>query len=344
MRTTPVQYFHGGVGAGPVLISRQDGSVLEERRYEPFGAPIDAYREWPGGSAELGDIDHVGEPLNVLNKLTEAHTGWSDHGARWMAPETARWLTPDPPVKGPEPHFLSSPWDLHPYQYVRQNPMLYWDPDGRFGRLDLPSVALAEACKGRCSTADKQAFQSSYEYTLKEGLLALNPIPTSKEELALQVATGGSGKAIVKLAKVASAVRHQQRVVNAARRTADIAATGLGESRNAIARAIQWRARQLAGFGTQGTPVILDENIARRGAAEALRDAGFNVRTVREVFGRGDVPDSDILRFAESIDARVLTMDRGRQLDGGFFGRAIQVDGRAAGTASLIRVLESSLK
>ncbi|WP_140787615.1 FG-GAP-like repeat-containing protein [Myxococcus xanthus] len=202
-----VQYFHGGVSAGPVLISRQDGSVLEERRYEPFGAPIDAYRELLGGSAELGDVDHVGEPLNVLNKLTEAHTGWSDHGARWMAPESARWLTPDSPVKGPEPQFLSSPWDLHPYQYVRQNPVLYWDPDGRFGRLDLPSVALAEACKGGCSNTDREAFQSAFESTVKEGLLVLNPIPTNKEELILQVATGGTGKIAAKLVVVGMIAR-----------------------------------------------------------------------------------------------------------------------------------------
>jgi hypothetical protein len=35
-------YFQAGVTVGPALITREDGSVLEERRYEPFGAPIDA--------------------------------------------------------------------------------------------------------------------------------------------------------------------------------------------------------------------------------------------------------------------------------------------------------------
>ncbi|OJT20075.1 hypothetical protein BO221_33340 [Archangium sp. Cb G35] len=123
-------YFHQGIAAGPVMLTRQDGSVLEERRYEPFGAPIDAFRELPSGST-VGDIDHQAEPLNVLNKQTDAHTGWSYHGARWMAPETTLWLTPDPPVKAPSGKFLEAPWDLHPYQFVRQNPVLYWDPDGQ---------------------------------------------------------------------------------------------------------------------------------------------------------------------------------------------------------------------
>ncbi|MFH0902372.1 MAG: RHS repeat-associated core domain-containing protein, partial [Pseudomonadota bacterium] len=65
-----------------------------------------------------------------LNKETDPDTGWSYHGARWMAPQFARWLTPDPPVKAPDPKFMTAPWDLNPYQYVRQNPVMYWDPDG----------------------------------------------------------------------------------------------------------------------------------------------------------------------------------------------------------------------
>ncbi|NNB97255.1 hypothetical protein HI113_25455 [Corallococcus exiguus] len=124
-------YFHTGISPGPAIITRADGSVLEERRYEPFGTPIDAYRELPEGGTVVGAVDHQEEPLNALNRLTDAHTNWSDHGARWLAPETASWLTPDPLVKAPDEGFLVAPWDMHPYQYVRQNPILYWDPDGR---------------------------------------------------------------------------------------------------------------------------------------------------------------------------------------------------------------------
>ncbi|MBI4509470.1 MAG: hypothetical protein HY698_07520, partial [Deltaproteobacteria bacterium] len=100
---------------------------------EPFGHPLDAYRELAGGGSETGAIDFGKEPLNTLNKETDPNTGWSYHGARWTASESARWLTPDPPVKGPDPKFMRMPWDLHPYQYVRQNPVAYWDPDGNSG-------------------------------------------------------------------------------------------------------------------------------------------------------------------------------------------------------------------
>jgi hypothetical protein len=49
-----------------------------------------------------------------------------------MAPEIGRWLTTDPPVAAPDPRFMFAPWALHPYQYVHQNPVIYWDPDGKF--------------------------------------------------------------------------------------------------------------------------------------------------------------------------------------------------------------------
>src|SRR5262249_54523039 len=110
----------------PELTTDAAGQPAEERRTEPFGAAIDAF---VGGAVH--PVDYRDNPINALNKFTDADTGWSDHGARWMAPETGRWLTPDPPVSAPEPAFMSKPWALHPYQYVQQNPIIYWDPDGR---------------------------------------------------------------------------------------------------------------------------------------------------------------------------------------------------------------------
>jgi RHS repeat-associated protein len=65
-----------------------------------------------------------------LNKETNPATGFSYHGARWIAPQTARWTAPDPPLKAPNSDHIGDPWDLNPYQYVRQNPTLYADPDG----------------------------------------------------------------------------------------------------------------------------------------------------------------------------------------------------------------------
>jgi RHS repeat-associated protein len=131
-------YLHTTFGPGPTLITAPDGQVLEERFFEPFGALLLANRpdlsdpQTPGLIADSDAATAFSrEAMGWLNKPHDPRTGWSDHGARWMAPEIGQWMTPDPPVKGPDPAFMERPWDLHPYQYVRSNPVGYWDPDGR---------------------------------------------------------------------------------------------------------------------------------------------------------------------------------------------------------------------
>jgi len=166
-------YYHQTVGVGATLSTRSDGTVFEERRSEPFGAGIDAYRELDGGGNEIVAVDYSRDPNNALNKVTDPATGWSDHGARWMAPETGCWLTPDPPVKAPDPKLMVQPWALHPYQYVQQNPVAYWDPDGKqpaptgetIGSLIKSAVGLNNMILGKGitvsgSTADWKAWQT----------------------------------------------------------------------------------------------------------------------------------------------------------------------------------------
>jgi RHS repeat-associated protein len=111
-------FMHTGFGAGPLVFTDATGHLAEERRHEPYGAFVDA-------------SNLVARDVDPLNQRRDAASGWSDHGARWLAPETARWLTPDPPVEGPTVAQMAEPWSLHPYQFVDGNPVAYWDPDGR---------------------------------------------------------------------------------------------------------------------------------------------------------------------------------------------------------------------
>jgi RHS repeat-associated protein len=120
-------YHHSTFGDGATLLTDAAGQVLDERRYEPFGAPM----------AEHLEVDRFG----WNGKPTDQATGWADHGARWYAFQFARWMAPDPVAKDPSERFAANPWDLNPYQFVRQNPNVYRDPDGR----DL-KVKRAEKC------------------------------------------------------------------------------------------------------------------------------------------------------------------------------------------------------
>ena len=128
--TAGTVFYHQTYAAGPDLTTSGGGALLEERRTEPFGAAIDAYR-----NGAVQTVDYRRDAVNALNKLTDPDTGWSYHGARWLAPETAQWQTPDPPATAPDPKYMMKPWGLNPYQYVLQNPVQFWDPDGRDDKL-----------------------------------------------------------------------------------------------------------------------------------------------------------------------------------------------------------------
>ena len=49
-------------------------------------------------------------------------------------------------MKGPDARFLGGVWEAHPYQYVDQNPVVFWEPDGttgeKTGKADPPQVEL----------------------------------------------------------------------------------------------------------------------------------------------------------------------------------------------------------
>jgi RHS repeat-associated protein len=148
-------YFHQTYAAGPELTSDADGHLQEDRRTEPFGAAIDAYRDGP-----VHPVDYRANPINALNKFTDPDTSWSYHGARWLAPDTAQWHTPDPPATAPDPTFMTQPWALHPYQYVNQNPVMFWDPDGRCAAptLGRGQVGICIEAYIRTSWADHIAW------------------------------------------------------------------------------------------------------------------------------------------------------------------------------------------
>jgi RHS repeat-associated protein len=121
-------YFHTSLGAGPSLITRQDGTILEERRFEPFGVPINAFRS---GRPGVAAVDLVTDPQSVVGKQADASNGFTDHGARWLSSQSGRWLTPDAATRLSVKQYVTAPWSINPYQYVQQNPMRSWDPDGR---------------------------------------------------------------------------------------------------------------------------------------------------------------------------------------------------------------------
>ncbi|MFJ3309638.1 DUF5615 family PIN-like protein [Streptomyces sp. NPDC086549] len=92
-----------------------------------------------------------------------------------------------------------------------------------------------------------------------------------------------------------------------------------------------------AGFTGNGQRIIVDENMSLK-FAEQLRAAGYDARSVSEM-GLSGTKDPQLMQFAENVNARVLTRDRGRQMDGGFGSRAIPIDRRVTSIDGILRIL-----
>lgn len=212
--TRETLYFHTGASPGPTLMTDEHGRIAAERLYEPFGQPIESYSETDAGEV-FGTVQHGREPHNSLNKDTDPLSGWSYHGARWHSPQTARWLTPDPVVKGPQPALMESPWDLNPYSYARQDPVQFWDPDGRYPD-DSPGWDRHAAAVRQMSPQERAQLLEVMSYspgpagamaTLGQGIDAsveqrsLAPLEASMNGAALAFV---GGKVLSKLAGVAA--------------------------------------------------------------------------------------------------------------------------------------------
>jgi len=149
-------YFHQGLAVGAVVTTKADGTLEEERRYEPYGHPIEAN---VGGT--IGPVDFQREQQNSLGKLTSPNTGWSYHGIRWMQPQTGRWTSPDPNVRDPSTERVLAPWTLNPYQYANSNPLLFHDPNGAASEFTAQQIKdLALQYKGKADTNCLSAFKA----------------------------------------------------------------------------------------------------------------------------------------------------------------------------------------
>src|SRR3989344_2005326 len=101
-------YFHNDHLGSATVVTDEDGKVVEEKRYDPFGI------ELTGGSK-------IGYNSKELDRDTELNY----YGARYYASEFGRFITADT-IKGK----LSNPQSLNLYAYTLNNPLKYVDPSG----------------------------------------------------------------------------------------------------------------------------------------------------------------------------------------------------------------------
>lgn len=105
-----VEYIHTDALGSPVAVTNADGSIIEKRAYEPYGASIGA------------SIDGVG----YTGHITDGTTGLLYMQQRYMDPTVGAFLSVDPISVQSDP--IES---FHRYRYGNENPYGFIDPDGR---------------------------------------------------------------------------------------------------------------------------------------------------------------------------------------------------------------------
>lgn len=118
-----VTYYHTDPAGTPLALSDASGQVVWDADYKPFGEE--------GTIAGSRDNNR-----RFVGKEKDAETGLDYFGARYMAVETGRFLSPDP-VRAVDQFsgqvnvsILDNPQRFNTYAYSLNNPYKYLDPDG----------------------------------------------------------------------------------------------------------------------------------------------------------------------------------------------------------------------
>jgi RHS repeat-associated protein len=121
-----IRYFHPDHLGSSSVMTDQNGALVEETTYYPFGLVRNAYQP-----------RDVSEPYQFTQKERDPESGLHYFGARYLTGSSGRFISVDPlyaePLQlGDEKfnHLLSNPQDFNLYSYARNNPLIFTDPSG----------------------------------------------------------------------------------------------------------------------------------------------------------------------------------------------------------------------
>lgn len=130
------------------------GALISYEEYHPYGTTaFQAGRS--AAEVSLKRYRHTG-------RERDGETGFTYHGARYLAPWLGRWISADP--SGVDA-------DTNLFAYVGGNPVMYHDSDGRARRKDLEENKSAKYALVIVNLSDKKAY--AYESD-KNGKLSLS--------------------------------------------------------------------------------------------------------------------------------------------------------------------------
>jgi RHS repeat-associated protein len=116
-----IEYYHGDHLTSSNIITDAVGNVIEETTFFPFGE----------SRARTAAPRFYGNPYQYINRERDAETGLMDFEARYLVPAFGRFVSADPVLEDLPMEYLQNPQLLNPYSYSGNNPLTFYDPQGR---------------------------------------------------------------------------------------------------------------------------------------------------------------------------------------------------------------------
>jgi len=165
------QYEHTDHLGSTSVITNQNGNVVENTSYTPYGEVV------------LGGVN---EDKLYTGQFSDELTNQYYYGARYYKPGTAQFVSPDPIINQ-----VYNPQNLNPYSYVLNNPYKYYDPNGLWAIVvGIGSQGVLGPVAGGFE-ALPLAISYSNDYGFEYGL-GMSPSVGTGEGLEVQ-ALAGSG-------------------------------------------------------------------------------------------------------------------------------------------------------
>jgi len=120
-------YYHDDHLGGMVVQTDDQGALVSEAAYDPFGVSLAS----------------SSEPYGFTGMELERESGLYDFKARAYDPVIGRFISADPAVVGTPELAAQSSRSIDPYSYANGNPLRYVDPDGRFPQLAVFALVVA---------------------------------------------------------------------------------------------------------------------------------------------------------------------------------------------------------
>lgn len=142
-----VTYLHSDIQGSPTMATDEQGKVVWQEEYEPWGA-----RQIKDNASATPSR---GSEVWYTGKEEEGSLGLYYYGARWYSPEIGQFYSMDPAEVE-----VKNPRSFSRYAYASNNPIMYVDPNGRWSAKAHDKI-IASSLMGRIPSADVAAIQQA---------------------------------------------------------------------------------------------------------------------------------------------------------------------------------------